>query len=87
MKPCLKDKLKCFKNIASDGCTGVPDFNFRSCCEEHDMHYRLNTGLTRKEADILMRKCIQKKWGGFFLPWIYYFGVRLIGWRFFKSYD
>jgi hypothetical protein len=66
--------------VRYDGCTGVPDFNFGAdCCDEHDFHYQL-LDMPRAEADRRLRECIRKK-GYFFLPWIYWIGVRLFGAR------
>ena len=61
-----------------DGCTSAPDFNFGyDCCGEHDFHYQA-TDITRKEADRLLRECIQKK-GYVVLPWVYWAAVRMFG--------
>jgi hypothetical protein len=72
------------KELNSDGCTVVADI-YVDCCFEHDLAYR--TGLTvygdpitRKEADVRFRKCIQShsKLGKFSpLSWVRYAGVRL----------
>ena len=62
-----------------DGCTAVPDFNFRPCCERHDMDY-MNPAMPRLQADKRLRDCIKIKspwWSP--LPTIYYLGVRAFG--------
>jgi len=69
--------------LKGDGCSKVPDFNYRCCCDEHDIHYRTGTTLdgvrlTRKEADKYFLACMQKR-GGIVLPFLYYIGVRLFG--------
>lgn len=67
-----------------DGCTAVPDFDFGSdCCGEHDYHYQDRT-ITRAEADRRLRDCLRKK-GYVVLPWIYWAGVRVFGWCFWKK--
>ena len=93
-----KQKWKGFKQTVSDGCTMSPDMNFRVCCEEHDFYYKKrekDTGISRRVADKRLRLCIKERWkfkttifGKTFtlrpilLPWIYWCGVRCIGWRF-----
>lgn len=67
----------------SDGCTNAPDLNFRECCVHHDYYYATKT-LTRKEADKELRQCIQKEWGGIFLPWIYWGAVRIFGGKYYQ---
>lgn len=76
----VRDGLK--KGVNYDGCTGVPDFDFGAdCCGEHDYHYQL-ADVPRSEADKRLRECLREK-GYFFLPWIYWLGVRSIGWRYY----
>ena len=61
----------------NDGCTSVPDFNFKECCVEHDYLY-FTKEVSRAEADKRLRECIgRQKWR--MLPWIYWVGVRLLG--------
>ncbi len=63
----------------SDGCTGVPDWNIRKCCEKHDMDY-MNPATSRWEDDCNLRKCMRAKmcwWNP--LPMIYFIGVRVFG--------
>jgi len=72
----MKRIIRDIKEFNSDGCTGVPDFNFRDCCEQHDRDYLGR--VSRKQADIMLRQCIASK-GYRVLPWIYYIGVRLFG--------
>lgn len=45
------------KKFGSDGCTSSPDLNFRTCCEEHDYHYR-SGDISRSQADKRLRQCI-----------------------------
>jgi hypothetical protein len=44
--------------VESDGCTLAPDYNFRKCCERHDVMIRFNQGITDAEADRYLRECI-----------------------------
>jgi hypothetical protein len=69
-------------DLTNDGCSGVPDFDFRSCCDQHDFFYR-NGIVCRAEADRVLRECIASH-GWVLLPWVYWFGVRVAGWRFFR---
>ena len=72
--------------IATDGCSGVPDF-YLNCCIIHDWWYRTHhnldgTPITFDEANRGMRQCIrQKSWLGRFSPmaWWRYWGVREFG--------
>lgn len=62
-----------------DGCTASPDFNFKKCCDAHDIAY--NKGGTERDrlaADIALRICIRKH-GHRVLAGIYYRAVRLFG--------
>jgi hypothetical protein len=64
------------KPFRTDGCTLSRDFNFRQCCEAHDLHYwRGGTRAQRKEADIAFRDCIRDS-GHPYLAEIYYLAVR-----------
>ena len=56
---------------------GSSDLNFRTCCEEHDYHYR-SGDIPRAEADRRLRQCIRAK-GWILTPWLYWLGVRLFG--------
>lgn len=88
IKPTWKDKAKALVslgkqvNLENDGCSMAPDWNFRDCCNEHDFYYRnqaRQTGISRWEADKLLRKCIQRRWKLLFMPWIYWGAVRMFG--------
>jgi len=70
-------------------CTFSPEeifgVKFNYGCYLHDKQYRNQAKIrkTRKNADILLRNIIQKEFTkkdksiqGFFVSWIYYFGVR-----------
>jgi hypothetical protein len=65
------------EKFGSDGCSSSPDLNFRTCCEEHDYHYR-SGDVARSEADARLRECIRGR-GWLVTPWIYWLGVRLFG--------
>ena len=65
-------------------CSFVPDFNFGFCCKSHDDYYEMGgTEEQRKFVDRCLRDCISAK-GHHLLAWVYYFGVRLFGWRFYN---
>ena len=68
---------KVCRKIKPDGCTLVPDFDFRSCCDQHDVEYRLQV-VSRKEADQRLRACIRSS-GHPLKAELYYLGVRLFG--------
>lgn len=68
----------------TDGCTLSPDFDFKECCDWHDVRYRENPErITRAEADRALRVCIRGK-GYVVLPWAYWGAVRLFGWAFWR---
>jgi len=70
-------------NLDNDGCSSAPDLTFKACCNEHDYYYRnceSVTGVSRSEADKILRQCIQKKWKLPILPWVYWGATRLFGW-------
>lgn len=63
----------------SNGCTAVPDFNFRHCCVEHDKGYYYGGGLfDRWKADWALKRCIRDA-GHPILCWVYFLGVRFFG--------
>lgn len=74
------------KGVRYDGCTGVPDFGFgTTCCGEHDAHYQLSD-ISRAEADSRLRRCMQKAgMVGYGLSWVYWLGVRALGWKFYRK--
>lgn len=57
----FEDRYKDFKNFIksadSDGCSFVPDFELRNCCEEHDYYYRYQP-VSRWVADWRLYRCI-----------------------------
>jgi len=65
-------------------CTGVPDFKLRKCCEGHDKAYaKGGISKDRYRADLQFLACmIERK--SKFVSYVYYFGVRLFGWFFFR---
>lgn len=79
------------KKFATDGCTGVPDFFFFECCENHDFGYEFGAelgALSRLQEDNALFSCMKRKlkkhnknkgWM-WVLPYIYWLGVRVIGW-------
>ncbi len=63
----------------NDGCSCVPDFDFRRCCEIHDLAYHHGgSSDQRKRADQIFRKCI-KEFDHNILDDVYYIGVRAGG--------
>ncbi len=63
----------------SDGCTGVPDWNIRKCCERHDMRY-MNPYTSRWEDDVDFFECMKGHmswWNP--IPVLYFIGVRVLG--------
>ena len=70
----------------TDGCSGVPDINDEvvKCCESHDFIYRNpQLGISRWGADWGMFKCIKEN-HNLSTALLYWTGVRLIGWDFYK---
>ena len=71
--------IKGQRPFVSDGCTLVPDFNFREAGEKHDHAYWYGgTKEERKRADKVFREEI-KDAGHPVISKIYYAGVRLFG--------
>ena len=69
----------------TDGCTLSPDFDFKACCDLHDVRYRANPErIPRAMADRLLRRCIREK-GYRVLPWVYWGAVRIFGRAFWKA--
>ena len=69
-------------NFKSDGCTLFPVGCFRECCVEHDKAYFVGgTGKERRQADILLFKCVSKKkgWWHKVVASLMYVGVRIGG--------
>jgi len=63
----------------SDGCSGVPDFDFRGCCVSHDFCYETGgTAQDRLRCDIQLHDCIANR-GYPVLAIIYFAGVRAFG--------
>ena len=82
----IKEKANALKG---DGCTSSPDFFYRKCCDEHDVHYRTGETIdgfpiSRLEADNRLFECMKKQGktpiiGRFIIPCFYWIGVRLFG--------
>ena len=65
-------------------CTGVPDLKLKPCCEWHDKMYgRGGTSYDRYRIDRGFYRCMKRK-GSKFVCHVYYHGVRLWGWLFFR---
>jgi len=70
------DKTLKEPNPATDGgCTFAPDINFKECCKRHDVLRNYNQGVTNRQADRILRKCIKSK-GHPLLAWVYWAAVR-----------
>ena len=66
-------------NPIPDGCTWVPNFNFRDVCDQHDLDYAAGgTAKDRHRADQALKQGIAQR-GHPILAMLYYSGVRLIG--------
>lgn len=73
------------KGVTYNGCTAVPDFDFGAdCCNTHDYYYQTKV-ISRAEADVALRKCIKAK-GHPILAWVYWAGVRVVGWYFWRQH-
>ena len=69
-------KIKPFK---SDGCTLWPDGNYVGCCVEHDRAYHKGgSAWLKQQADLELRKCVEKKAGKFW-GFVMYAGVSIFG--------
>jgi len=75
----IKKHIKFLLDKSSDGCTGVPDFNFTSCCKKHDFYYR-NGNKSKIASDFELAKCIWNK-GHSGLSLLYFAGTALLGWQ------
>lgn len=63
-----------------NGCSRVPDGNFKSCCDLHDLAYYVGGSLRDKwRADRGLAECIAKRQGKP-VGWLYFAGVTLFGW-------
>lgn len=49
-------------DFQSDGCTGIPDFNFGACCVKHD--YDAYMGVPDNVADTDLFVCVAETVGG-----------------------
>lgn len=75
-------KLRMFRKFRHDKCTFFFEGNWEECCIVHDFLYWIGgTSEQRKEADTLLRKCIQLKGGlgNAIVSWLVYFAVRIFG--------
>lgn len=81
-----KDFAKIGLFIASDGCSGVPDF-YLNCCILHDWFYRTHRHLdgspiTKLQADKILKECDQRKsilGKASIIARLWYWGVRNFG--------
>jgi len=73
----VKNIINDVKQFSQDGCSYAPEFDFLDCCLMHDHAYK-SGNVSRRIADKELRKCIRQR-GHFFLCWVYWAGVRLLG--------
>jgi hypothetical protein len=74
--------VKAVYRYTTDGCSFVPNFNCRDCCEQHDQDYakyHRTSEKKRAEIDRRLRRCMQIR-GRPILAWVYWAGVRAFGW-------
>lgn len=65
--------------FVTDGCSAVPDFDFRACCVAHDRAYwQGGSCAARAAADRTLAQCLRER-GHPQLAGVYYLGVRLGG--------
>lgn len=79
----IQDKRKSLtrseiRNCRANGCTAVPDFNIKECCDKHDVCYCIGgTENDRLKCDVDFLACMNDK--KFSLAGLYYEGVRTFG--------
>lgn len=77
--------------LQGDGCTCAPDFFYRECCDEHDIHYRTGKRvngdpITRLQADNALFRCMRRRGklpviGKLLIPAVFWLFVRALGWK------
>ena len=69
--------------IQGNGCTGVPDFWWKPCCDEHDKDYREGK-IPKYKADLKFYRCLKATAktpvGKYALAPLYHVGVAILGW-------
>ncbi|MEM9091779.1 MAG: hypothetical protein AAGC93_23945 [Cyanobacteria bacterium P01_F01_bin.53] len=79
-------RSKCCAPIP-DGCTGVPDFDFKDVCDRHDLDYAAGgTEDDRLRADQVLKQGILER-GHPILARVYFVGVRVLGRRAFCFHE
>ena len=86
-KQAANDLSQITKDILTDGCSLVPEFNMHECCNEHDLNYRV---ISKWTADWKLLQCGWKKANTYtkvykrtstrFLSFCFYIGVTIGGW-------
>jgi len=68
-------------NYLTNGCTGVPDFDYKKCCDEHDLCYSRTPLGFRWGCDLEIARCIAAKGGPehWILGVLYGLGVLVLG--------
>ena len=70
--------------MAGDHCTMFPEGDWSDCCKQHDLDYAKGSGVSRKVADLKLKRCIRSG-GKPKLAKVVYVGVRLFGWLFYRK--
>jgi len=68
--------------MEADSCTLFPEGTWSYCCKRHDRRYE-NNRLTRRQADILLKRCVAKE--NKLISYIMYLGVRTFGWLYYNK--
>jgi hypothetical protein len=77
--PLPRDTPEPVEPFSTDGCSFSPDFNIRSCCEQHDKVYWAGGSCEqRRAADHELRVCMSRN-DRPVLGAVYYAGVRVGG--------
>ena len=86
----MKQYTDIVKRILIDRCSGVPEFNMKSCCKQHDDDYETKGKFS---SDWSFLKCGLNKAGSYgwkqphkvlatsLVSIGYYIGVTILGWR------
>lgn len=78
IKKTAQEKYKAMIEKYANGCTGVPDFNFTNCCNDHDVGYTVKDHW-RIYYDWQLFKCVRAKRNSVIIASGYFIGVRALG--------
>lgn len=94
-RPYWQQVKEAAKALNGDGCTSAPDFFYRQCCDEHDVHYRTGhttqgVPISRLTSDGRLFACMRKRGktpilGTVIVPVLYWSAVRLFAWGAWKG--